>query len=52
MRLFFSNEEPGSEKVRKQRGWSGGGRVLDVSSNQRKPAGGTGRVGGVRGEHH
>lgn len=27
-------------------------RLLDVSSNQRKPAGGTGRVGGVRAEHH
>lgn len=26
--------------------------VLVVRSNQRKPAGGTGRVGGVRAEHH
>lgn len=28
------------------------GRGLDVSSNQKKPAGGTERVGGVREEHH
>lgn len=27
-------------------------RLLDMSSNQKKPAGGTGRVGGVRAEHH
>lgn len=28
------------------------GRVLDVSSNQKEPAGGTKRVGEVREEHH
>lgn len=28
------------------------GRGLDVSSNQKEPAGGTERVGGVREEHH
>lgn len=41
----------------KQWGWSWCGGVgvwgvLVVRSNQRKPAGGTGRVGGVRAEHH
>lgn len=41
-----ANWEDGEERGERRE------RRLDVSSNQRKPAGGTERVGGVKEEHH
>lgn len=62
--FHFSNEEAGNERVeggggakknnRARMKWKGEeeGRGLTVSSNQREPAGGTERAGGVREELH
>lgn len=44
-------KKPRETKRMEQKGKESG-RFLDVSSNQRKPAGGTGRAGGVRAEHN